>query len=143
MTRDRHPAHLTAGVLVLSRDRTEVLLNLHGKAGIWVAFGGHLEPGDASLRDAAARECREESGLAHVDVTPAPVQLDCHDVGFCHPTGVVDHLDVRYVAFAERVDPVVSTESADVRWWPVGRVPTEEAEMLELIDRAVAIGSGA
>jgi hypothetical protein len=39
MARECAGAHLTCGVLVLSHDGDEVLLNLHGKAGIWVAFG--------------------------------------------------------------------------------------------------------
>lgn len=134
--RERHPAHLTAGVLVVSRDRTEVLLNLHRKAGIWVHFGGHLEPDDASVRDAAIREGREESGLPSFDVTAEPAQLSSHRVDFCHPDGVVDHLDVRYVAVADRVEPVCSEESTDIRWWPVDQVPTRERELLDLIARA-------
>jgi len=137
-TRGCFPAHFTAGTLVVSEDRSHVLLNLHGKAKRWFAFGGHCEPGDASLRAAAEREAREESGLAEFELLPGPVQLSAHPVGFCHPDGVVDHLDVRYVAVAPYVEPVVSEESLDVRWWPVESAPTTEPEMLELIALAVA-----
>ncbi len=43
------PDHLTAGTLMLSADGDAVLLNLHGKARRWFAFGGHIEPGDQTL----------------------------------------------------------------------------------------------
>jgi len=137
-TRGCFPAHFTAGTLVVSDDRRHVLLNLHGKAKRWFHFGGHCEPGDTSLRGTAEREAREESGLASFELLPGPVQLSAHPVPFCHQDGVVDHLDVRYVAVAPYVEPVVSEESLDVRWWPVESVPTDEPEMLELI--ALAVG---
>jgi len=137
MSRTCFPAHFTAGTLVMSEDRRHVLLNLHRKAGIWVAFGGHVDDTDASLAEAAAREAREESGLAEFTMLPGIAQLSAHPVAFCHPDGVVDHLDVRFVATAPLVDPVVSAESLDVRWWPVEDPPTDEPEMLELIRRAV------
>ena len=60
------PAHLTAGTLVLSATGDEVLLNLHGKARRWFAFGGHLEAGDATLAAAALREAHEELSLIHI-----------------------------------------------------------------------------
>jgi 8-oxo-dGTP pyrophosphatase MutT (NUDIX family) len=132
------PAHLTAGTLVLSATGGEVLLNLHGKARRWFAFGGHLEPGDATLAAAALREAHEESGVAGLDLHPEPVHLDEHVVGFCDPRGDVHHLDVRFAARAPAgVRPAVSDESLDVRWWPVDALPDGlEDEMRVLIRRA-------
>ena len=118
------PAHLTAGTLVLSAGGDEVLLNLHGKARRWFAFGGHVEPSDATLAGAALREAHEESGVAGLDLDPEPVHLDEHVVGFCDPRGDVHHLDVRFAARAPAgVRPEVSDESLDVRWWPVDALP--------------------
>lgn len=124
MFRSCLPDHVTAGTLVLSREGTEVLLNLHGKARQWFAFGGHCEEGDATLAGVALREALEESGLSRLDFDPVPVQLNEHDVPFCDPDGVVAHLDVRYVALAPSgVEHHASDESLDVRWWPVGALP--------------------
>ena len=132
------PNHLTAGALVLSHDRTRVLLNLHRKARRWFHFGGHLEGGDATLAGAALREVTEESGLGDLDVAADPLHLSRHEVAFCDPRGPVDHLDVRFLALVTAdVVPVVSEESLAVRWWPVDDLPTEDEDMRVLVDLAV------
>ncbi len=134
LQRSCFPDHLTAGTIVLSAGLDGVLLNLHRKARRWFAFGGHHEPGDASLAATALREAREESGLAELRFDPVPVHLDRHAVDFCDPRGTVHHLDVRYAAVApDGSGPRASDESLDVRWWPVDALPTLEQEMHELI----------
>lgn len=133
------PDHLTAGALVLSHDGSKVLLNLHRKARRWFAFGGHLEPQDATLAAAALREGVEESGLPDLDVDPEPVHLSLHEVGFCSSEGTVRHFDVRFLArLGATSEPVVSEESLDLRWFPVDDVPTDEPDMLDLIRLARA-----
>ena len=111
-------AHVTAGALILSTDRTRVLLTLHAKARRWFHMGGHLEPQDGSLAAAALREATEESGVAGLVLDPEPLQLDAHDVAFCG-----DHPSVRHL---------------DVRWWPVDDLPDDGAEMRELVETALA-----
>ena len=131
------PAHLTAGTLVLSATGDEVLLNLHGKARRWFAFGGHVEPSDATFAGAALREAHEESGVAGLDLDPEPVHLDEHVVGFCDPRGDVHHLDVRFAARAPAgVRPEVSDESLDVRWWPVDALPSDEPTLTTMVSAA-------
>lgn len=139
MTRACFPDHLTAGVLVLSDDLDRVLLNLHGKARRWFAFGGHGEPGDRTLAGAALREAVEESGVSGLRLDPLPVHLDEHAVGFCDPRGMVHHLDVRFAALAPPgAVPFLSDESVAVRWWPVDDLPDLEDEMYALIRAARA-----
>ena len=95
------PDHLTASMIVLDHTRTHVMLALHRKVGLWLQFGGHIEPGDRSVLDAAHRETREESGLADM-VLPSgdPVQLDRHAA----PCGAAarHHLDVQFLALTDR-----------------------------------------
>lgn len=134
MWRSSYPDHLTAGALVIDSTGDRVLLNLHGKARRWFAFGGHAEPGDATLADVAAREAREESGIPDLRLIPTPAQLDVHPVPFCDPRGEVHHLDVRYVAIAPpEAREVTSEESVDVRWWPVDGLPELEPSMIDLV----------
>ncbi len=134
MLRACFPDHLTAGVLVLDDTLDRVLLNLHGKARRWFAFGGHCEDEDPTLAGAAQREAREESGIDDLRFDPVPAHLDAHAVRFCDPRGTVHHLDVRYVARAPAgAEPAPSEESLEVRWWPIDGLPDLEAEMHELI----------
>ena len=133
------PDHLTASTLVLSADGDAVLLTLHAKARRWFQLGGHVEPGDASLADAALREAAEESGVAGLALDPLPVQLSEHAVPFCGPDGDVHHLDVRFLAVASTETAVaVSEESLEVRWWPADALPDPEADLVELVALARA-----
>lgn len=121
--REGPPAHLTASCFVLDHDRTSALLTLHRKGGFWVQFGGHLEPGDATLAGAAGREATEESGLTDLELLVDPVGLHRHRLaaafGRCR-----EHLDVAYLALADRdALPTVSAESRDVAWWPLDDLP--------------------
>lgn len=138
MTRECLPDHLTAGTIVLTPEADAVLLNHHRKADGWFAFGGHCEPGDATVAGVALREAREESGLTELDFDPVPINLDEHAVEFCSPGTTVHHLDVRFLATAERdADHRVSEESLDVRWWPVDALPEIYLDMRRLIGDAV------
>lgn len=123
--RDGPPAHVTASCIVLDPTHTHVLLCLHRKGGFWVQFGGHLEPVDRTLAEAALREAREESGLERLTLLgEAPVDLDRHALssafGRCE-----EHLDVAFAATADRTDATAaSPESDDVAWWPVDALPS-------------------
>jgi 8-oxo-dGTP pyrophosphatase MutT (NUDIX family) len=133
LDRSCRPDHLTASTLVMSPDTQRVLLTLHAKARAWFQFGGHLEPDDEGLVEAAEREAREESGLTDVALDPVPVQLDVHEVPFCGGTGT-RHLDVRFVAVADpAATTAVSAESTEVRWWPADALPSQEASLEELV----------
>ncbi|MFD0901163.1 NUDIX hydrolase [Actinomadura sediminis] len=130
--------HITASTLVLDSTRTRVLLTLHSKIKAWLQLGGHLEPGDATLADAALREAAEESGIRGLRLLGAgPVQLDRHAVR-CHPEGSW-HLDVQYAAVAPPgARHVVSDESDDLAWFPVDALPEPTDDALRrLVARAV------
>lgn len=140
MAKSGPPAHFTGSVLVLDEDLSAVLLTHHRKAREWFQFGGHYEPGDASVWHAAMREAREESGLDDLTVVDEIVQLDRHalvgDFGTCR-----EHLDIRFAATAPvDAEHAVSAESLDVRWWPVDDLPPGTREELHpLVTAAVQV----
>ena len=135
--RDCRPGHLTASVLVLDPTRDAVLLALHPRLGAWVQLGGHLEPADAGLAGAAAREAAEESGIGGLRLDPTPVDLDVHPVT-CSLGVPTRHFDIRYLAVAPPgAEPVTPAELADVRWFPAGALPTDAApDVPDLLARA-------
>ena len=117
------PEHLTASCYVFSSDLRQVLLTHHKKGGFWVQFGGHLEAVDVSLADAARREGREESGIRDLQLSDDRVMdLDRHELHGGFTCAV--HWDVGFVAIASPAAAVVvSSESVDVRWFPVKTLP--------------------
>jgi 8-oxo-dGTP pyrophosphatase MutT (NUDIX family) len=133
------PGHITASAVLLTPDRSQVLLTLHPRLGRWVQLGGHCERGDATLAGAALREATEESGMAGLAIDPAPVHLDVHPVT-CSLGVPTRHFDVRFrVITPAGARPVISDESDDLRFWPVDALPPEfDAADRELI--AAALG---
>jgi 8-oxo-dGTP pyrophosphatase MutT (NUDIX family) len=102
-----------------------------------VQLGGHLEPADASLAGAAAREAAEESGLPGLRLDPAPLHLDVHAVT-CSLGVPTRHFDIRYLAVAAPgAEPVPTGELADLRWFPAARLPAGAApDIPDLVARA-------
>jgi coenzyme F420-0:L-glutamate ligase len=129
--------HLTASALVLDPSRRAVLLTLHPRVGLWLQVGGHCEPGDNTLLDAAAREAREESGIGSLSFDPTPLALHVHPIT-CSLGVPTRHFDVQFLAVAPPgAEPVISGESIDLRWFSWDELPAGIAgELPQLIDLA-------
>ncbi|MDP9436457.1 MAG: NUDIX domain-containing protein [Actinomycetota bacterium] len=121
LSREDEPDHLTGSAVVLDPSRRQVLLVLHKKVRLWLQPGGHCDPEDDRLAQAALREAVEETGVPDlVLASDLPVHLDRHIA----PCGARYHLDVRFLVTApEDAGVAVSEESEDVRWWPVDALP--------------------
>jgi 8-oxo-dGTP pyrophosphatase MutT (NUDIX family) len=114
--------HLTASALVVDPVRGKVLLCLHGRIGKWLQMGGHVEPTDATLRGAALREATEESGIAGLVISDAPIGLDVHPVRCRH--GESSHWDVRYAVLAPSgAVESCSAESRALDWFDPDALP--------------------
>ncbi|MEV5733251.1 NUDIX hydrolase [Streptomyces sp. NPDC052292] len=129
--------HLTASALVIDPERGRVLLTLHRKLRMWLQMGGHCEPGDATLRDAALREATEESGIAGLSLVPGgPVRLDRHPI----PPPCHCHFDVQYAALAPPgAVQEISDESLDLRWFRYDEVAgVADESVVRLLEAARA-----
>lgn len=120
---DRDDAHLVASVLVVEADGL-VLLARHRRYGQWGPVGGHVESGDASLSDAAARELTEESALV-ARVHPAPIDVHLSTYRCRTTTEPVLHLDVLFAAIVAGPTPdlVANEELADLEWFDPNVLP--------------------
>lgn len=128
VSRDDGPSHATASAFVFDPALTRIALVFHGKGEFWVQPGGHLED-DPSIVDAALRELEEETGLVAEHPGASLVyDLDHHALsaafGRC-----ASHLDVGVVVTVRADAPLtVSSESGDVRWWPIDSLPSNVPE---------------
>ncbi|WP_433892328.1 NUDIX hydrolase [Streptomyces sp. CA-111067] len=128
--------HLTASALIVDPSRERVLLTLHAKIRMWLQTGGHCEPEDGSLGQAALRESAEESGIEGLRLLrPEPVRLDRH------LTPCAWHLDVEYAVLAPPgAVEAISEESLDLRWFgyeEVGEIADDSVQRLLAATRAL------
>jgi 8-oxo-dGTP pyrophosphatase MutT (NUDIX family) len=139
-SRRNFPMHVTAGALLV-RD-AEILLVEHRAYGIVLQPGGHLEPTDVTLADAAERELAEETGVDPGTVScvsQAPVYIEYGRVP-ARPAKDEPghfHLDFGY-SFATTDGAVGRIQESEVNgasWYPLA-----EAERLvgHRIGRAVS-----
>jgi 8-oxo-dGTP pyrophosphatase MutT (NUDIX family) len=114
---DYDPGHFTASGFVVHPDGDRLLLIHHARLGIWVQPGGHVDPADPSLLEAARREIIEETGIARLHpVTDALVDIDIHRFG---PSGDQPehlHFDVRFAFVADRADLNPNSEVLEAVW---------------------------
>lgn len=89
------PGHITASAFALHPDGNSLLLIHHEKLDRWLQPGGHVEPGDQSLEDAARRELAEETGVVEV-VCLGLLDLDVHVIPERGDIPRHAHYDVRF-----------------------------------------------
>lgn len=81
-SRKEFRGHVTAGA-ILADPEGRVLHIRHLALDRWLLPGGHVEPSDDRLIDAAQRELTEETGIRAADVVPAgmrPLHIDVHGI---------------------------------------------------------------
>jgi 8-oxo-dGTP pyrophosphatase MutT (NUDIX family) len=124
--------HAVASLLVVSRDGS-ILLARNGSGG-WGTAGGHIEAGDASIRDAVVREAREELGLDLDPSALAPL-LFLPDTMAFRPGHA--HWDFCYLhAVDRRVEVTVGDDVTDARWFALDDLPGMNEHMQALVDAA-------
>lgn len=100
-SRKEFRGHVTAGA-VLTDSHGQVLVIHHRALSKWLLPGGHTEPEDTTLQQAALRELAEETGIPAHDVEaacPRPLHIDIHTI----PANVAKqepehrHIDFRFL----------------------------------------------
>ncbi|MFJ7193964.1 MULTISPECIES: NUDIX hydrolase [unclassified Streptomyces] len=124
-SRRSFPMHVTVGALLV-RDGAEILLVEHLAYGITLQPGGHVEPTDTTLVEAAVRELSEETGVdpSHLSlVSSAPA---CIEYGRVPARPEKDepehyHLDIGYTFTTVRAEAgrIQKSEVTGAGWYPL------------------------
>ena len=143
------PGHVTVGAFVVDADG-RLLQIAHKALGRWLNPGGHTEPEDASLADAARRELREETGLDEHRVRllgdpVLPLAIDVHGIPANPAKGEPEHwhFDFRY---AFRLTEPADTTAVDLQLEEVDDhrwIPFEQADLCPDTARLAAVLDGA
>lgn len=119
------PGHVTAGAILVGPDG-RILHILHNATQKWLLPGGHLEPSDNTLLQAAGRELAEETGIPPHVVTPhgeIPLHIDTHpiDANPAKDEPTHHHFDFRFL-FRTTADigELQTEEVSDAAWRTVG-----------------------
>ena len=121
------PGHFTASAFLLSPNQQEICLIYHGKLHLWLQPGGHIEPTDIGVVEAAKREVMEETGnldFALFDIRNPIFDLDIHTIPESPKRNAPahDHFDVRMLFQAHSPTLVAGDDALDARWVPIGDV---------------------
>jgi 8-oxo-dGTP pyrophosphatase MutT (NUDIX family) len=114
--------HVTASTIITRAAGDAVLLRYHRKLGQWLQPGGHVEPEDDSVFEAAAREAREETGIEDF-VAPSGsriLDVDVHDIPSWRGEPPHIHYDVRYLLIAP--EGTAGSERHRTRWFPLDEI---------------------
>ena len=128
-SRKTFTGHVTCSAIVTD-PQGRVLHIRHNVLRRWLCPGGHLEPGDTSLVDAAMREVTEETGIPSTRLTltdDVPIDVDVHPI----PANPAKHepahwhFDLRY-AFTISGDTITvalqAEEVHDFAWLPTAQM---------------------
>jgi 8-oxo-dGTP pyrophosphatase MutT (NUDIX family) len=111
------PGHITCTGLVLAPDGERILLVHHRRLSRWLLPGGHVEPDDPTVADAARREVVEETGAALVPSPSVPlIGADVHGIPSNGREPYHLHHDLLFHFRATSIDLEVSAESHAVVW---------------------------
>lgn len=118
------PGHVTAGAILAGSDG-RVLHIFHNATQKWLLPGGHLEPSDGTLLQAAGRELTEETGIPPHVVIPhgeTPLHIDIHpiDANPAKHEPAHQHFDFRFL-FRTTADigELQAEEVSDATWCEV------------------------
>jgi 8-oxo-dGTP pyrophosphatase MutT (NUDIX family) len=91
--------HVTGSAVIAKSGGEAFLLIHHRRLDRWLQPGGHVDPGDASVFEAARREAREETGVSTFEAPCGPLVLDIdvHPIPASADRPAHVHFDLRYL----------------------------------------------
>lgn len=130
------PGHFTASGFVIHPRGDRVLLINHAKIGAWLQPGGHIDPDDASIPDAARREIAEETGVTQLaSVSTGLVDIDIHVFPEREGQPEHRHFDLRFAFVAGSSALVTNDEVLDAKWMGLAEVSDLDSSVTRPISK--------
>jgi 8-oxo-dGTP pyrophosphatase MutT (NUDIX family) len=139
--------HITASAIVARPDGGAFLLVHHRRLDRWLQPGGHVEPEDASVYEAALREAREETGVERFE-TPAGtgvLDVDVHPIPASRDRPEHIHFDLRHLLTTTQDDVTAAApeEVRAARWFTLEEALAEaDASLARALRKARAALTG-
>lgn len=130
------PGHITSTGVVLHPARDRVLVIHHARLERWLLPGGHVEPEDAALWQAARREVQEETGVA-VTGEGWLAGMDVHGIPPKRGEPYHLHHDLKFAFVAADDALTASEETRGAGWCPIDEAAFEQYGLPPSIRRAV------
>ena len=121
---DFEPGHFTASAFVLSPNRASLLLIYSTKFQRWLQPGGHIDPSDDSIPQAAARETFEESGAHVLDTFAGLFDIDIHQIPANESKNepAHEHFDLRFCFTASTTHHEPGSDARQSQWVPLDEI---------------------
>jgi len=117
------PGHFTSSGFVVHPDGGSLLLIHHAKVGAWLQPGGHIDPSDHHLIDAARREIEEETAVGSlIPVAVGLVDIDLHVFPAHGEQPEHRHYDIRFGFVAGDDGFAHNDEATDARWFTLDEI---------------------
>jgi len=139
--RSYDPGHITASAVVLSPDRTRLLLVYHRGLDRWLQPGGHVEAGDKDVIETARREVLEEAGIELDKSSKAVlVGLDVHEIPAAGAELLHLHHDLTFGFTAREEDMAEPSGSERAVWCAIDQLDTYGVDepLRASLDRALS-----
>ncbi len=137
------PGHFTASGFAVHPQAERVLMIHHAKLNLWLQPGGHVEPDDGPLIDAARREIEEETGVSGLrSIDEAPFDIDIHVFPGQGDQPRHQHYDIRFAFVATDPELGDSDEVLEVRWVDAGEMPALNVDVSVTRPVAKLFGDG-
>jgi 8-oxo-dGTP pyrophosphatase MutT (NUDIX family) len=135
--RSQADGHITGSAWLVNNDH-QVLLTYHKKLQMWLQLGGHAD-GNASVKDVALREAKEESGISDLKIVLDSVfDIDIHNIPASAKEARHYHYDVRYLISAGDTHHFqISDESIAMAWININDIEsyTKETSILKMKEK--------
>jgi len=122
------PGHITARSFVVTPEGDFILLIFHKTLQRWLQPGGHIEPNDKTIKDAAKRELLEETSLCPPFNCLGLLDIDIHTIPKKKEQPEHLHFDIRFLFVTDKKDIKAGSDASEAKWVSVAKLTPNNSD---------------